>query len=90
MTEGGLDRWAFSFAGRKSELKYRSREAAKLAGLRFGKKFMTEAVGLIEQMDGYSDPPKRGQDPQIKADVEADAEAEREWMASLFTARLDS
>lgn len=85
MTEGGLDRWAFSFAGRKSEPRYRSREAAKLAGLRFGKKFMTEAVGLIEQVEGYSDPPKRDPDSQTKAEAEADAETERDWVASLFT-----
>lgn len=86
MTEDGLDRWAFSFAGRKSEPRYASRESAKLAGLRFAKKFMTEAVSIIEQMDGYSDPPERG--PKDPA-AEADAQAEREWIASLFTAGLE-
>lgn len=75
--------WVFSFAGRKSDPKYRSREAAKLAGLRFAKKFMVEAIGLIEQSEGYSDPPKRS--PK-RPGSEADEQAEQEWTASLFTA----
>lgn len=86
LTEEGLDRWGFAFMGYRSEVRYRSRDAAKLACLRFAKKFMTEAIEAIDQTEGYSDPTPGT--PKDKVELEAKAKAEDKWIASLFSAGL--